>query len=136
MYKRQEQGHAEAQFQCGLRYFWGVLVGGTEIDTDKAFLWYERAARQGHAGAQCRYGRMYDNGEGTETDKAKALYWYEKAAEQGDAEAQYKCGRMYCMREGTAEDRAKARMWLQKAAEQSEVKCWRKEAEKLLREYF
>ena len=79
---------------------------------------------------------MYDNGEGTETDKAKALYWYEKAAEQGDAEAQYKCGRMYCMGEGTAEDRAKARMWLQKAAEQSGVKCWRKEAEKLLREYF
>ena len=105
-----EQGHADAQFNCGVMYYKGL---GTAADKARALYWYEKAAEQGHAKAQFNCGVMYDDGDGTATDKARALYWYEKAAGQGHARAQLSCGGMYVKGEGTAVDKAKALYWFE-----------------------
>ena len=82
--------------------------------------WYEKAAKQGHAEAQCRYGLAYDIGWGEDgiTDEEEAFYWYGKAAGQGHAEAQYYYGNMYENGNGTEEDLEKALYWYEKAAKQ------------------
>ena len=50
---------------------------------------YRKAAEQGRAGAQCKLGRCYENGEfGLDKDEVKAGEWYRKAAAQGNAPAQ------------------------------------------------
>lgn len=84
----------------------------------EALYWYEKAAEQGHPGAQFEYGLMYDKGEGMAMDKGKALYWYEKAAEQGEARAQLNCGSMYDKGEEVVVDKTRALYWYEKAAEQ------------------
>ena len=44
-----EQGHAEAQYFCGLMYITGK---GAERDDEEAQRYWELAAAQGHQGAQ------------------------------------------------------------------------------------
>ena len=85
---------------------------------DKALECYEKAAKHGHANAQCNLGYMYENGRGVPQDYAKAVEWYRKAAEQGYASAQYNLGVMYANGHGVAQDYAKAAEWYRKAAEQ------------------
>lgn len=99
-----------------------------------ALFFYEKAARQGDAGAQFTCGEMYYNGERAAKDKA--LYWYEKAAEGGDPVAQYECGRMYCHGEGAARDMTKARLYYQKAAAQTEDEEAQEAAKNALQKYF
>lgn len=113
--KAAEQGHSNAQFNCGVMYYKGE---GGEVNLPKALYWCTQSAQQGHKEAQLWCGVMYDEGKGTHMDKAKALYWYEKAAEQGVAIAQKKCGDSYYYGIGTNEDKDKAREWYQKAADQ------------------
>ncbi len=48
-----EQGHADAQFNCGVMYYRGE---GTAPDKAKALYWYEKVAEQGHAQAQDHEG--------------------------------------------------------------------------------
>ena len=50
--------------------------------------WYEKAANQGHANAQCNLGFMYEHGRGVEKKNERtAADWYKKAADQGFARA-------------------------------------------------
>lgn len=49
----------------------------------KVFLWLEKAASQGHAGAQYALGVCSYFGQGIEQDGKKAQEWYDKAAIQG-----------------------------------------------------
>lgn len=51
-----ERGDPEAEYKLGLAYDVGV---GTPQDLGQAAAWYERAAEQGHAGAQFSLGLMY-----------------------------------------------------------------------------
>lgn len=44
-----EQGHAEAQYQVGLGYYWGH---GVEEDREEAFRWIRKAAEQGDSDAR------------------------------------------------------------------------------------
>jgi len=53
----------------------------------KAFYWYTKAARQGHADAQCEVGDQYICGSVCRANKRKARYWLTKAAEQGHERA-------------------------------------------------
>lgn len=53
----------------------------------EAASWYEKAAKQGHARAQCNLGVCYEYGYGVSQDYNQAVYWCEKAAEQGDEDA-------------------------------------------------
>ena len=77
---------------------------GDDVDQDyaKAFNWFQKAAAQGYAGAQCNLGLMYQNGEGVAKDLIKAADWYEMAAAQGNAYAQFNLGLMYQNGEGVA----------------------------------
>jgi len=51
----------------------------------EAARWYQKAAAQGHPGAQCNLGGIYASNQGLKQVHAEAVRWYRKAAEQGDA---------------------------------------------------
>lgn len=55
---------------------------------DKAFYWYQRAARRGDALSQYQLGQLYWLGQGVQQDKQRGLDWLYQAAEQGDRLAQ------------------------------------------------
>ena len=109
-----EEGDAEAQFDIGRMY---AKVGRPSGLCDCAGL-VSKAADQGHAGAQCRLGVMYEEGWGVAQDYATALGWYRKAADQGDADAQFYLAGMFDNGKGVAQDYATAAGWLRIAAEQ------------------
>ena len=100
-------------------------------DGEEVFKWYQKAAKQGHAGAQNGLGFCYEEPDkememmeidiypsvGVEKDSAKAVEWYRKAAEQGLGLAQYHLGRCYEGGHGVTKDLTKAAEWYQKAAD-------------------
>lgn len=98
------------------------------VDLDKAADWYEKAAGQGNAEAQYRFGRLLTPSEinkllgvslkGRPADAAKAAVWFEKAAAQGHAIAQFALGMMYGNGDGIPKDKNKFKEWIQKAAAQ------------------
>ena len=49
-------------------------------DYKTAFMWFEKAALQGHSRAQYFLGWMYQNGQGTVKDINKAKYWYSNSS--------------------------------------------------------
>ena len=61
---------------------------GVDQDYPQAFIWFSKAAEQGHAEAQYNLGVMYVNGDHVVQDDVEAVKWFNKAAEQGYAEAQ------------------------------------------------
>ena len=83
-----------------------------------ARLWYERAAEQGHATAQCDLGLMHYNGEGGPVSMEQARVWYGRAAEQGHASSQYNLGLMHHKGKGGPVSMEQARVWYGRAAEQ------------------
>ena len=68
---------------------------GCQADAVKAFHYYELAAHQGYAHAQCNLGVCYERGIGCQADPVKAFHYYELAAHQGDAQAQCNLGGCY-----------------------------------------
>ena len=54
-----------------------------EQDQAEAFELYRIAAEQGVAGAQCRLGVMYAEGQGVAQDDKESVRWFQLAAEQG-----------------------------------------------------
>ena len=73
---------------------------------------YRLAAEQGVAGAQCRLGVMYADGQGVPRDDAEAVRWFRLAADQGDAEAQGGLGFAYGTGRGVEQDFVTSYMWL------------------------
>ena len=57
LHQHATKGSASAQYQLGAHY---MFANGGYGDTPAALLWYERAARQGHAGAQFSMARELD----------------------------------------------------------------------------
>ena len=125
-----DAGNSEAQFALGEAYFAlgetyeydYVNANGELVPADyaAAVAWYHKAADQGHAVAQFRLGRLYQ--EGVRKDHVAAVAWYRKAAEHGLAGAQYQLGRMYEYGEGVPPDDEAvhaelAVAWYRKAAE-------------------
>jgi serine/threonine protein kinase len=82
--KQGNSGDAAGRFYVG-RYY--EFAAGNKKDPLKAKGWYQRAATQGHAEAQCSLGDCYANGIGVSKDLAQAKQWYEKAAAQGNIHA-------------------------------------------------
>ena len=64
-------------------------------DYDQAVKYFQEAAEQGNADAQCNLGHCYNNGYGVRQDHKQAVYWFRKAAEQGNADAQCSLGECY-----------------------------------------
>ena len=113
--KAAEQGHAFAQNNIGLCYYYGE---GVLQDYSKSFEWFEKGAEQGNEFAQINLGNCYYYGEGAKQDYTKAVEWYIKAAEQGNPEAQYQLGVCYIGGYGITQDYHKSIEWFTKAAEQ------------------
>ena len=84
----------------------------------EAFKWYQKAAEQGDADAQCNLGRCYEYGNGIDQNYTEAVKWYKKAAEQGYARAQCNLGYCYYHEKGITKNYTEAVKWYQKAAKQ------------------
>ena len=96
-------------------------------DYEKAIASWQKAAAQGHVGAQQNLTVMYFNigltylkGEGVPKDAAKAVEWWQKAATQGDATAQSNLGWAYYKGEGVPKDMVLAYAWANLAAAEDE----------------
>lgn len=53
------------------------------LERQKAMHWWRKAAKQGHAVAQCLLAHGYDFGDGVSQDPEQAVYWYRRCAQQG-----------------------------------------------------
>jgi len=83
------QGLAEAQFQLGNMYAYGLADPGAGADPNRiAAQWHFEAARQGHAEAQYSLGILFLTGTGVERNPQEARRWIGQAAAQGHADAQ------------------------------------------------
>ena len=82
------QGLADAQFQLGNMYAYGLA--NTNADTDPQRLaaqWYFEAARQGHPEARYSLGILFLTGTGVVQNRGEADRWIGLAAEQGHPDA-------------------------------------------------
>jgi TPR repeat protein len=74
----------EAQYMVGesVREGWGVKKDGAE-----ALVWYLKAAKKGHPGAQLMAAYVYLSGEGWRAEPQKAVVWAELARVNGEQQA-------------------------------------------------
>jgi len=84
---------------------------GVSMDDTLALKWYQMAADQGHAQAQCNMAVMYANGWGVPQSDEEALKLYILAAEAGVTEAQINVGKRYSIGLGTEQNRVVAYKW-------------------------
>ncbi len=108
-----EQGDRRAMFYLGVIYNQGL---GTAADQQQSFVWYEKAAKLGHAVAQYNLGNAFKHGRGTTKSEELAAFWWQKAAEQGQTNAQYNLALQYYLGQGVNKDVNKAVFYLQEAA--------------------
>jgi TPR repeat protein len=70
-------------------------TSGYPKDMKQCLNWWTKAAKGGHAQAQCRLGDLYFHGRGVQQDKQKGFDLYTLAAQQGNKVAQASLGVMY-----------------------------------------
>jgi len=102
---------AEDAFSQGKNYY-------EQNHFTQAAPWLDKAAVQGHTGAQGLLGSMYLIGRGLPKDATRAIHWLTKAANQGHAEAQNLLGAIYLTGKDAPQDLVKARRWVRKSARQ------------------
>jgi TPR repeat protein len=113
--KSAQLGSAEGQFQVGLNYSDGHLIG--HPDEKEAFKWLEYAADQNHKEALYEVARRYEDGIGVPADKNKALKAYQLAANQGESKAQLRMAKFLMTGQGVTKDTTAAFKLIQEAAE-------------------
>ena len=106
----------DAYYNLGAMYFEGTE--NIEQNYPRAFDEFQKAAEQGHPGAQTMLGSMYLHGQGVRENLSRAFDEFQKAAEQGHPGAQYMLGSMYLHGQGVRENLSRAFDEFQKAAEQ------------------
>jgi TPR repeat protein len=92
----------------------------TEMNLEKAFHWYQKAAENGVKDAMFCLAIYYKDGKGTEKNLEKAFHWYQKSAENGLNNAMFNLAIFY---EETEKNLEKAFHWYQKAAENGDEKA-------------
>ena len=110
---------ADAQFKVGEYYFNNYV--GINGNKEKAFLYYEKAAKQGNKEAEFWVGRCYDRGDGVQKNRREAVKWYQKAAEKGHPKALNNLGMSYMNGNGIEKNETIAIELLKKAAELGSV---------------
>ena len=78
-------------------------------DYDKALIWYQKAAEQGHALAQANLASCYTRGNGVPIDEKKALEWCQKSAAQGNTNGMMKLAVIYYEGNAVPQDYQKAK---------------------------
>ena len=117
-------GKANSQFAVGVAYLEGE---GVLQSVPTGISWLQKAARQGHPGAEYMIGELYWTGResqglaaafggGVTQNVAEAIKWFRKAAEKGHTAAQINLGYAYAAGLGIERDAAKAVEWYRKPA--------------------
>ena len=114
----EQPGNARIQYQY-------ARVLDKNKSYEKAFEYYEKAAKQGYTIAQNSLGLAYEWGQGVKGNNQQALYWYSKAAKKGYAQAQNNLGTMYDIGKAGSEDEKQALHWFRKAAQQGDATAQR-----------
>lgn len=110
----QKQENAQlAMRELGYRY--ADREGGL-FKEDRAFFWFERAAKKGDVVSQLWLGDYYSDSQ--HTDGLLALRWYGKAASAKETQAYYGIAQIYEQGLGIPVDYAQAAHWYEKAAHQ------------------
>ena len=74
-------------FSSKYQDFASELVPAKDDRLEKAKIFFELAAKQGNAEAQCQLGIMYSHGEGTTQNNEKAVHYLRLACSQGNPKA-------------------------------------------------
>ena len=110
----------ESLYKLGMCYYYGKE--GFKRHYGESVKWYQLAAVQGHAAAQCALACCYEDGTGVKASVDEAIKWFRLASDQGYAEAQYKIGMYYyngmAKEQGLAKNLDEAVIYFQKAAKQ------------------
>ena len=93
------QGFAPAQYNLGVRYYYGDKA---PQNYELALEWFQKATMQGFAPAQNNLAIIYR--KGTKQNYELALELFQKAAMQGYALAQFNLGTMHYNGEGTKQN--------------------------------
>ncbi|MBR4695960.1 MAG: SEL1-like repeat protein, partial [Selenomonadaceae bacterium] len=120
-----EQLSPNEQFVTGLKYSSYRLDKTGETNDEKAFYWFQKAAKQGHAAAQNMLGCAYRDGMGTVKNDNEAYHCFSKAASQGNVLAQHSLGICYLK----GQDYKEAMKWFRKAAEAGSAEAMNKVGE-------
>ncbi|MBQ1466141.1 MAG: sel1 repeat family protein [Eubacteriaceae bacterium] len=105
-----EMGNKYAQNLLGECY---MLGDGVEMDFEKAFSWFEKAAQQDYAPAQVSIGQFYENGwDVVPEDKEEAVCWFTKAAHQKHPGGMYCLGKCFMNGTGVPRSTAVGTLWL------------------------
>ncbi|CAG8600963.1 2888_t:CDS:1 [Ambispora gerdemannii] len=91
---------------------------GTQIDNNKAFVYYKQAAEQGDAFSQYSTGLRYFLGYGVKTDRREAQFWYRKSAEAGYIHGQFQLGYFLTLGHDKKKNWPEANYWLNAAMAQ------------------
>lgn len=105
------------QYDLGNRYYRGQ---GATQDFEKAFTYFNLAAKQGYTSAHYMLGFMYISGQGVTRNTNQAFNWWKLAANQGHTAAQSNLSRLYRYGQGVKKDLPKAFKWCKLAAEQGD----------------
>jgi TPR repeat protein len=114
-----KSGDAEAQVKLGIAYAHRVPA-----DYVTALPWFEKAAKQGHAGGQFCCGSIYLGNVGVPQDYTKAFYWLEQSARNGNVAAQFQLGTLYYNGVGIPVNYPMALFWFEKAALQGKLMAY------------
>lgn len=106
-----ERGDPVAQYSLGL---W-LAADVPYADKETAAKWFRKAAEQGHAAAQCTFGKCLRDGVGVPKDEAAAAEWFRKSAAQNNANAQFALGQCYDDGAGLLKNKFAAWEWFSKA---------------------
>jgi len=87
------------------------LVPAKDDRLEKAKIFFELAAKQGNAEAQCQLGIMYSHGEGTTQNNEKAVHYLRLACSQGNPKAMSNLGFHYFHGLGVEVNIEKSFMW-------------------------
>jgi TPR repeat protein len=101
-----------------------ILLDGTGIEQDAALalVWFQIAARSGHAMATNMAGRCHEHGWGCEPDAGKAAEYYRQAAEADLDWGFYNYGNLLATGRGVNKDQARALACYRKAAQMGHAK--------------
>jgi TPR repeat protein len=89
-------------------------------DASRAFVYYRRAAENGHPAAEWALASAYEHGEGTEPNQVAAIHWLQLAAEDGVSEAQERLALHYRSGVGIPQESEKAEALLLLAGQKND----------------
>ena len=112
--KLADKGDVNAQLLLGYSYLYGV--NGAEVNYDKSFEYYAKAAMQNDSVGLNNLGSLYYSGIGVGRSPSKAAILFEKAANLGNAEAAVNLGFILISGNGAEKNPSLAMDYFEKAA--------------------